>query len=56
MTQDQSIVRTAKTVDGAIELALLELGGDDVLEEHGGAPALAGGAGDDVVKVVGRAQ
>ena len=36
--------------------ALLELGGDDVLEEHGGTPAVAGGAGEDIVEVLGRPQ
>ena len=33
-------------------LPLLELGSDEVLEEDGGAPAVAGGAGKDVVEVV----
>ena len=36
--------------------ALFELGGDDVLEQHGGAPAQPGGAGEDIVEVLGRAQ
>ena len=36
--------------------ALLELGGDNVLEQQGGAPAQAGGTGNDVVEVLGRAQ
>ena len=30
--------------------------GDEVLEQHGGTPAQAGGAGDTVVEVVGRAR
>ena len=37
-------------------LPLLELGSDEVREEDGGAPAVAGGAGKDVVEVVGRPQ
>ena len=37
-------------------LPLLEFGSDEVLEEDGGAPAVAGGAGKDVVEVVGRPQ
>ena len=36
--------------------ALLEFGSHHVLEERGGTPALAGGAGDHVVEVVGRAR
>ena len=36
--------------------AVLELGGDDVLEEHGGTPAEPGGAGEDVVEILGRPQ
>ena len=56
MTQDQSIVRTAKTVDGAIELALLELGvGRDEVEVDvvsGGRSGILGiGAEDAKVRV-----
>ena len=36
-------------------LFVFELGGDDVLEQDGGAPTLAGGFGDAVVQLVGGA-
>ena len=39
----------------AAALSVFEFGGDEVFEEHGGAPALAGGRGDAVVEVVGGA-
>ena len=37
-------------------LAVLEFGGDDALEEHGGTPAPLGGLGDEIVEVVGGAR
>ena len=39
----------------AAALFVFEFGGDDVFEQHGGAPALAGGLGDAVVQLVGGA-
>ena len=39
----------------ATALFVFELGGDDVFEQDGGAPALAGGLGDVVVQLIGGA-
>ena len=40
----------------AAALPVLELGGDDAFEQHGGTPAPLGGLGDEVVEVVGGAR
>ena len=44
-----------ETALDAAALTVFELGGDEVFEQYGGAPALAGGLGDAVVEVVGGA-
>ena len=44
-----------ETALDASALPVFELGGDEVFEQYGGAPALAGGVGDAVVEVVGGA-
>ena len=52
--------RLEASESGALEAALdaaalffFEFGGDDVLEQYGMAPALAGGQGDEVIELVG---
>ena len=47
--------RSAPTSIRPEVLSVFEFGGDDVFEQHGGAPAFAGGFGDEVVQVVGGA-
>ena len=45
-----------KVVHPDVAALKLQHNRDEVLEEDGGAPAVAGGAGKDVVEVVGRPQ